>query len=142
MEQAHSNAWQHGWHDNKRSFGELIALCHSELSEALEELRFGMEPNRAYYQNDGKPCGIPSELADSLFACVWHRPKRNPMNITGKALVTEIRTAMPINSKRKGKAGELELSHKLKDYGYDCHRSQQYCGSAGDADVVGLDGIH
>lgn len=49
---------------------------------------------------------------------------------------------MPINSKRKGKAGELELSHKLKDYGYDCHRSQQYCGSAGDADVVGLDGIH
>ena len=64
VEHAHENARQHGWHDNRRSFGELIALCHSELSEALEELRFGMEPNHAYYQNDGKPCGIPSELAD------------------------------------------------------------------------------
>ena len=49
---------------------------------------------------------------------------------------------MPINSKQKGKDGELELCHKLKEYGFEAQRSQQYCGAAGDADVLGLPGIH
>ena len=49
---------------------------------------------------------------------------------------------MPINSREKGKTGERELANKLKEYGYDCRRGQQYCGANGDADVVGLDGIH
>lgn len=36
----HDNAKAHGWWDGEeRTFGELIALCHSELSEALEEHR-------------------------------------------------------------------------------------------------------
>lgn len=44
-----------------------------------------------------------------------------------------------MNSKQKGKRGELEIAHILQDYGFDCRRSQQYCGYAdGDADVVGL----
>ena len=47
-----------------------------------------------------------------------------------------------INSRSKGKKGELELAKKLRDYGYDCRRGQQYCGANGDADVVGLPGIH
>lgn len=46
------------------------------------------------------------------------------------------------NSNKKGKVGELELVHKLNDYGFDCRRGQQYCGANGDADVVGLAGIH
>lgn len=46
------------------------------------------------------------------------------------------------NSREKGKRGELELSRLLRDYGYDARRGQQYCGSNGDADVVGLPGIH
>ncbi len=49
---------------------------------------------------------------------------------------------MAINSKAKGKKGELELSHKLQEYGYNTRRGQQYCGINGDADVVGLDDIH
>lgn len=49
---------------------------------------------------------------------------------------------MPINSREKGKRGELEVANLLKTYGYDCRRGQQYCGSNGDADVVGLPGIH
>lgn len=46
------------------------------------------------------------------------------------------------NSRQKGAAGERELARKLRVYGYDCRRGQQYCGANGDADVVGLEGIH
>lgn len=47
-----------------------------------------------------------------------------------------------VNSKQKGKKGELEVAKILNSYGYHCRRGQQYCGSNGDADVVGLPGIH
>lgn len=47
-----------------------------------------------------------------------------------------------MNSRNKGKRGELELANLLKTYGYDARRGQQYCGISGDADVVGLPGIH
>ena len=47
-----------------------------------------------------------------------------------------------MNSRRKGKDGERELSRKLREYGYDCRRGVQYSGANGDADVVGLPGIH
>lgn len=39
----HENAKAHGWWDDSRSFPEVIALCHSELSEALEEYRSGKQ---------------------------------------------------------------------------------------------------
>lgn len=47
-----------------------------------------------------------------------------------------------MNSRDKGARGERELSKALKEYGYDCRRGQQYSGANGDADVVGLPGIH
>lgn len=47
-----------------------------------------------------------------------------------------------MNSKRKGADGERELSNKLKEYGFNTRRGQQYCGANGDADVVGIPGIH
>ena len=47
-----------------------------------------------------------------------------------------------MNSRDKGKRGELELAGKLRHYGFDARRGQQYCGANGDADVVGLIGIH
>ena len=49
---------------------------------------------------------------------------------------------MSINSRNKGARYERELAKKLKEYGYDCRRGQQYCGANGDADVIGLPGIH
>lgn len=47
-----------------------------------------------------------------------------------------------MNSRQKGAVGERELAKKLREYGYDCRRGQQYCGANGDADVIGLEGIH
>lgn len=47
-----------------------------------------------------------------------------------------------MNSRNKGKVGERELAKKLREYGYDCRRGQQYNGANGDADVVGLPHIH
>ena len=40
------------------------------------------------------------------------------------------------NSRAKGAAGERELANKLKEYGYTARRTQQFCGKAGDSDVV------
>lgn len=40
--------------------------------------------------------------------------------------------------REKGKRGERELAGILRDYGYNCRRGQQYCGTSGDADVIGL----
>lgn len=49
---------------------------------------------------------------------------------------------MAINSNRKGKVGELELSRVLREHGYDTRRGQQYCGADGSADVIGLPYMH
>lgn len=47
-----------------------------------------------------------------------------------------------MNSRQKGKAGELELSRILREHGYSARRGQQYSGIAGDADVIGIPGVH
>ena len=46
------------------------------------------------------------------------------------------------NSRQKGARGERELASILRSYGFDARRGQQYCGANGDADVIGLPGIH
>lgn len=57
--QAHRIAQDKGWWDEERSFPELLALMHSELSEALESYR--------------KPTGnvpLQDEIAEELADCV------------------------------------------------------------------------
>lgn len=86
--EVHENARIHGWWSEERSFGEIIALCHSELSEALEAYRSGMPVDKVVYRFDdcgdmtkdecagcyngnpkcvhAKPDGVPAELADCI----------------------------------------------------------------------------
>ena len=47
-----------------------------------------------------------------------------------------------MNSRDKGQRGEREIAAILLERGYDSRRGQQYCGANGDADVIGLKGIH
>lgn len=62
--QIHDNAVKHGWWEEERPFPEIVALCHSELSEALEEARKGAD--MVYAGIDGKPEGVAVEMADCL----------------------------------------------------------------------------
>jgi hypothetical protein len=47
-----------------------------------------------------------------------------------------------MHSLKKGKNGELEFAKLCTFNGYPARRSQQYCGDAGDADVIGLPFCH
>lgn len=69
IEEIHSTAKEKGWWEEPvRSFGELVVLCHAELSEAIEEYRKGHSPTEVYEdpEKPGKPEGIPVELADVI----------------------------------------------------------------------------
>ncbi len=62
-------ATEHGFTDATPL--EEIALIHSELSEALEDIRVGQPMTETYYENvvgpgPLKPCGVPTEMADAL----------------------------------------------------------------------------
>lgn len=47
-----------------------------------------------------------------------------------------------MNSRDKGARGERELARVLIGCGYCARRGQQYCGANGDADVIGVPGLH
>ena len=64
--EVHKNAVEHGWWEGERTFPEIVALIHSEVSEALEEYRNGHGATEIYFSDSGKPEGIAAELADVI----------------------------------------------------------------------------
>lgn len=82
-QEVHQAAVEHGWWDKPLGFAEIAVMCHSELSEAVEEYRAGnrIRPNQPtpmiYYSGGGyvataptrcctKPEGVAVELADCI----------------------------------------------------------------------------
>jgi hypothetical protein len=62
-----------------QTVGESLMLMVTELAEAYEDYRRGHTAASSWTENDGKPCGIPSELADTCirifhFCYVWKIP--------------------------------------------------------------------
>ena len=70
-------ATEHGF--TEATPAEDIALMHSELSEALEELRGNRKPSSLYFNEDKplKPEGVPAELADVLIRVFHFAGKHN-----------------------------------------------------------------
>ena len=64
------NNIKHGFRDADLKPSDFVALIHSEVSEILEEFRKGKAATETYYREDGKPEGVPAELADTIIRCM------------------------------------------------------------------------
>lgn len=62
-DEVHKNAVEHGWWEKPLTFSEIIVMCHSELSEAVEEYRAGRP---MVYREECKPEGVAVELGDCI----------------------------------------------------------------------------
>lgn len=58
----HATAKSKGWWDQERNNGEMVALIHSELSEALEAIRHGNPSDDKIPEFNG----AEAELADAI----------------------------------------------------------------------------
>ena len=68
--ESHEIAKLKGWWDDKCSecgqYGDMIMNMVCELAEAWEEWRNGRLMKEVYYDEKGKPCGIPIEFVDTI----------------------------------------------------------------------------
>lgn len=74
----HANAIEKGFFDKEKNIGEMLALIHSEVSEALEADREGNYymgdvtvlnkhfPDNKFFKEQFEDCGIKSSFQDEL----------------------------------------------------------------------------
>lgn len=93
----HGTAVEKGWWDTDRNEGELIALAHSELSEALEALRKGNPASKKI----SECTHVEEELADLVIRVMDMAQARGWR--VGSAIVAK----MEYNKKRPVKHGKL-----------------------------------
>ena len=152
--EVHQNAVEHGWWDEPRTVGEIIALCHSELSEALEEYRAGrpmvwyscteIQPYHPCDPKDSfdcqmygkeecckyrgkKPEGIAVELADCIIRVLDYMGKEG---FDVDALLREAPKAVmcdvPVRVYAASLGDHISRWHLLLSLAYAC-----WCNSAG-----------
>lgn len=93
----YDNARRLGWTEKPVPVPEMIALIHSEASEALECYR-DAEPI-SHYSPEGKPLGIASEFADIIIR-IGHYAE-----LLGIELEDEIDKKLTYNLTRKHRHG-------------------------------------
>lgn len=129
----HKTACDHGWWEEDRPFAEIIALCHSELSEALEEYR-NDRPMIYYYKtedvilrdrlvpwldienaNGRKLEGIAVELADTIIRILDYLGRKQ-VDIEA---FRDIKQSMPLDEIHNYTLPELIAeSHAYLSYAY------------------------
>ncbi len=67
-----------GWNEKPVHIGDSLMLMVTELAEAKEDDRKGKLTT--YREEDGKPCGLPSEIADVLIR-IFHFAGRMGMDL-------------------------------------------------------------
>ena len=73
--EVHANACAHGWWDEERDTAEIIALIHSEWSEALEEYRAGRPMVWHACMDEGQPPEDRPVVCEQCTDCYYYGKK-------------------------------------------------------------------